>query len=174
MILFNTAHSLCGWIYFLAWSFSFYPQILLNVQRRTTQGLTPDFPLLNVFGFSCYTISTSVFLYSTTIRAQYAARHPASPEPTNRMIDLAFGVHAWILCLVVYSQFWPTLWGWKKGVGVRRHVNRLSLGLIWGGVFAIACTIIIVLASRNTASDGDGGSWAWIDVVRASPVLALC
>lgn len=45
---------LCGWLYFIAWSLSFYPQPLLNFRRKTTQGLTPDFPLLNVYGFTCY------------------------------------------------------------------------------------------------------------------------
>jgi uncharacterized protein with PQ loop repeat len=80
-----------GWIYFTAWTVSFFPQAMLNVQRKTTHGLMPDFPLLNVFGFSCYTLSTFLFLYSDTIRSQYAARHPASPEPTVRFNDLAFG-----------------------------------------------------------------------------------
>ena len=159
---------LCGWLYFSAWSLSFYPQIILNFQRRTTHGLTPDFPLLNVFGFSCYTISTAAFLYSPAVRSQYAARHPISPEPTVRFNDLAFGVHAWILCVVVYSQFFPSLWGWKTVPGVRRHVNKVSLGLIWGSLLAVAITVGMVLASRDNGMDADGRSWAWIDVVCTS------
>ncbi|KAK3071566.1 hypothetical protein LTR53_008374, partial [Teratosphaeriaceae sp. CCFEE 6253] len=67
-----TVSQLCGWLYFLAWSLSFYPQPLLNYRRRTTQGLTPDFPLLNVFGFSCYTVSTAAFLYWPVVKQQYA------------------------------------------------------------------------------------------------------
>lgn len=51
--------NLCGWLYTLAWSLSFYPQPLLNLRRRSTSGLTPDFPMLNVFGFSCFTTSTA-------------------------------------------------------------------------------------------------------------------
>ena len=165
MTLSNQSDRLCGWLYFSAWSLSFYPQIILNVQRKTTQGLTPDFPSLNVLGFSCYTISTAVFLYSPAVRSQYAARHPVSPEPTVRFNDLAFGVHALILCMTVYSQFWPRLWGWKTLPGVRRHVNKGSLGLIWGSLLAVAITVSIVLASGNTGNDADGRGWAWIDVV---------
>lgn len=42
--------SLFGWIYTLAWSLSFYPQPLLNWQRRSTSGTTADFPTLNIIG----------------------------------------------------------------------------------------------------------------------------
>jgi cystinosin len=128
--------------------------------------LTPDFPLLNVFGFSCYTISTAVFLYSPTVRAEYAARHPISPEPTVRFNDLAFGVHAWILCVIVYSQFWPALWAWKTNPRARRNVNKVSLGLLWGSILAVVITIVIVQASKKTGNEGR--DWGWIDVVRVS------
>lgn len=42
--------SLFGWIYTFAWSLSFYPQPLLNRQRRSTSGTTADFPTLNIIG----------------------------------------------------------------------------------------------------------------------------
>jgi cystinosin len=134
------------------------------VQRKTTQGLTPDFPLLNIVGFSCYTISTAVFLYSPVVRAEYAARHPISPDPTVRFNDLAFGVHAWILCVIVYSQFWPALWRWKKNPRAKRNVNKISLGLLWGGMLAVAITIGIVQFAERTGDKGK--DWGWIDVVR--------
>ncbi|KAK3675374.1 hypothetical protein LTR78_004884 [Recurvomyces mirabilis] len=164
---------LCGWLYFAAWSLSFYPQPILNCQRRTTDGLTPDFPLLNVFGFTCYTISTAIFLYSPVVREQYAARHPVSPEPTVRFNDLAFGLHAMIMCIVVYSQFWPKLWGWKQTLDVRRHANRLTLGLLWGGLVAIGVTVTIVLAQSKHGSSLDAKSWAWIDVVYSLTYVKL-
>ncbi|KAI7588318.1 hypothetical protein KC343_g18927, partial [Hortaea werneckii] len=125
---------LCGWLYFTAWSISFYPQPILNVQRKTTQGLTPDFPLLNIVGFACYSITQAVFLYSPVIRRQYAERHPASPEPTVRFNDLTFGFHGFLLSVVTYSQFWPVLWGWKQNASAQRHANKITLGLLWGSV----------------------------------------
>lgn len=42
-----------GWIYFLAWSASFYPQCFLNWRRRSTSGTTVDFPFINVLGKFC-------------------------------------------------------------------------------------------------------------------------
>lgn len=42
--------ALFGWVYFLAWSLSFYPQFLLNLRRRSTSGTTVDFPMINCLG----------------------------------------------------------------------------------------------------------------------------
>lgn len=41
---------LFGWVYFLCWSASFYPQSILNWRRQSTSGTTVDFPFLNVLG----------------------------------------------------------------------------------------------------------------------------
>lgn len=161
----KTISEVFGWLYFLAWSISFYPQPVLNYQRRTTQGLLPDFPVLNVIGFTCYTVSAIVFLYSPVIRQQYADRHPLSPEPTVRLNDLAFGLHALILCFVVYSQFWPKLWGWKPVKNVKRHAHKVTLSLMWGGIASIVATAAIVLMRSNDGYGMDASGWAWIDVV---------
>lgn len=153
---------LLGWIYFLAWTISFFPQAILNIQRQTTQGLLPDFPLLNVFGFSCYSFSTALFLFSPEIRSQYRARHSVSPEPTVRINDLAFGALGLSMSVVTYTQFWPRLWRWEHKSGVRRHVNSITMGIIWGSALAILTTILIVVAKGDA---GDARGWAWIDVV---------
>lgn len=42
--------ALFGWIYTACWSLSFYPQPLLNFQRKSTSGTTVDFPLINCLG----------------------------------------------------------------------------------------------------------------------------
>lgn len=41
---------LFGWVYFFAWSLSFYPQPWLSYSRGTTSGTTIDFPFLNNIG----------------------------------------------------------------------------------------------------------------------------
>ena len=40
-----------GWTYFAAWSLSFWPQLVMNWERRSVVGLSFDFVLLNFFGF---------------------------------------------------------------------------------------------------------------------------
>nr|POE86920.1 cystinosin like [Quercus suber] len=132
-----------------------------EIISRTTQGLIPDFPLLNIFGFGFYTFSTALFLHSPSIRAQYAARHPLSPKPTVRTNDLIFGLHGFILSLITYSQFWSRLWGWKVETNVQRRANKTTLGLICGCLVALAVVCIFVLANH-----GDSGNpWEWIDVL---------
>ena len=96
------------------------------------------------------------------IREQYAARHLSSPEPTVQFNDLAFALHAVVLTVLTYSQFFPGLWGFE--VGKYQHVSRPIAGIVFGGVFAV---ILVTLVVRTKSSDGgyNPAEWAWIDVV---------
>ncbi|CAK7226186.1 hypothetical protein SCUCBS95973_006114 [Sporothrix curviconia] len=106
--------SLCGWVYTIMWSLSFYPQWILNMRRRTTAGTTVDFPISNCLGFLSYVLSTVALRYSPTVRAEYAARHHGL-TPTVAFNDVVFAVHSLVLCFVCVSQFiLPQLWGWDK------------------------------------------------------------
>lgn len=113
---------LFGWTYFMAWSLSFYPQLIKTHRRRSVTGLSIDFFTINVVGFAVYTISTYLFLFSPTIRRQYASRHPSAPEPTVQYNDLAFGVHALILTVLMWCQFW--FFGFK-----REPTQKLGAGM---------------------------------------------
>lgn len=44
--------ALFGWVYFICWSLSFYPQPWLNYRRKSTSGTTVDFPFVNCLGTS--------------------------------------------------------------------------------------------------------------------------
>lgn len=146
---------------FLAWSVSFYPQPLLNWQRRSVVGFAIDFPFLNVLGFAAYTISTAAFYYSPTIQKQYAARHPGSPETTVRFNDFVFAAHGFLFCVITYSQFFPRLWGFKVDASQRPH--KLILGIFWGGIIGTVLTLLIVLGSDDPTEASS--NWAWIDVI---------
>ncbi|KAJ0421877.1 PQ loop repeat-domain-containing protein [Aspergillus carlsbadensis] len=161
---------LLGWIYTFCWSASFYPQPIDNFRRKATTGLAIDFPTINVLGFVCYTIYTSAFLYSPVIRGQYAARHPQSEEPTVRFNDFAFALHAVVLSFLVYTQFWPSIWGFK--VSRFQRVSRPILGLFWGSFVAIAVVVFIVLA-KSPDNGYEPSNWAWIDVIYALSYVKL-
>lgn len=106
--------ALCGWVYTISWSLSFYPQPLLNAKRRTTAGTTVDFPLINCLGFLSYLLSTGAMRYSATVRAEYAARHHGL-TPTVATNDVVFAAHALVLSLFVVSQYLlPQIWGWDN------------------------------------------------------------
>jgi len=147
---------------FSAWAISAYPQPLHNWRRKSTSGLTVDFPLLNVLGFGCYTLSTGAFYFSPIIRQEYAVRNPQSPMPTVRLNDFLFAFHGFILCIVTYSQFWHELWKFES-IGHQR-ASRISQGIVWGCLCAIAVVTFIVMSeSRHISVDPQ--SWAAIDIV---------
>lgn len=93
-----------GYIYFVAWSVSFYPQVLSNFRRRSTVGLSPDFCVLNVIGFACYATYNVAFFYSKTIQDLYKKRHGEDAEITVQSNDVAFALHAFILSSVTVLQ----------------------------------------------------------------------
>ncbi|PNS21467.1 hypothetical protein CAC42_1246 [Sphaceloma murrayae] len=154
---------------FLAWSLSFYPQPLLNFRRKSTQGLTVDFPLLNLLGFTCYTLSTSAFLFNGEIRRQYAIRNPKAPVPTVRLNDFAFALHALVLCAITYSQFWSRLWTFETTPGKR--ASRITQGVFCGSVAGLLMVGVAVTGAGQDA--GDPQSWAGIDIMYAASYVKL-
>ena len=70
-----------GWIYFLAWSISFYPQIILNFKRRSVVGLNFDFLALNILGHSCYAVFNLYLYTSKNVQQQYYVQHPHGVLP---------------------------------------------------------------------------------------------
>ncbi|KAK7188646.1 hypothetical protein DPSP01_005606 [Paraphaeosphaeria sporulosa] len=159
-----------GWAYFLSWSASFYPQAFNNYRRKSTLGLAVDFPTLNILGFTCYAINTATFMYSPTIRSQYAYRHPTAPENTVQFNDFLFAAHGAFMCVVLYSQFYTWIWGFK--VGARQKASKGALGIFWGCVLAILVTVFLAQAAGKD-SGYDPSSWAWIDVIYALGYVKL-
>ncbi|KAF2756533.1 L-cystine transporter-like protein, partial [Pseudovirgaria hyperparasitica] len=159
-----------GWIYFVSWSFSFYPQPILNWQRKTTSGFAIDYPTLNILGFTSYTISTASFLYNPTIRQQYAYRNPLEPIPTVRFNDFLFALHGAIMCLVAYSQFFPRLWGFKESD--RQKASRVAVGIVIGCLAGVGIVIAIVLIKGKDFGEDPSG-WAWIEVMYAISYVKL-
>ena len=82
-----------GWCYFLAWSISFWPQAVLNYQRKSVTGLSFEFLAYNVTGF---------VLYSTYSTVKYFV--PNGCDQTVQINDLAFGYHAVLMTAVTIAQ----------------------------------------------------------------------
>jgi cystinosin len=152
----------------LCWSGSFYPQPITNWKRKSTVGLSIDLSTINPLGFVCYSIYTSAFLFSPLIRSQYAARHPASIDPTVRFNDFAFAAHAVVLCIIMYTQFWPFIWGFH--VGRFQRISWTMACIFWGSVLTPLLVTGIVL-SQSPDGGYDPSTWAWIDVVSR---VAIC
>ncbi|KAF5698086.1 CTNS-like protein [Fusarium globosum] len=149
---------LFGWIYFLAWSASFYPQPLLNWRRRSTSGTTIDFPFINVLGPSEW----------HEIRAQYAARHRGL-ESTVQFNDITFALHALFLSIITTSQYFaPSLWGFTPNSGNRP--SRFILGVAAGCITGVLLTCVIVASSPGNDAVYD---WVALDIVYAVGYVKL-
>ena len=82
---------------------SFYPQLLLNVSRKTTLGLSSDYALYNVLGFSFYTVYTLSLAYNSAIREAYRDVNKGH-SPAVSTQDVFFAVHAVALSTVGLTQ----------------------------------------------------------------------
>ncbi|KAL5430670.1 hypothetical protein PMIN07_003274 [Paraphaeosphaeria minitans] len=109
-------------------------------------------------------------MYSPTIRSQYAYRYPAAPENTVQFNDFLFAAHGAFMCVILYSQFYTWIWGFK--VGARQKASKGALGIFWGCVVAILFTVFLAqVAGKDSGYDPSG--WAWIDVIYALGYVKL-
>ncbi|KAI6194129.1 hypothetical protein M3Y96_01092000 [Aphelenchoides besseyi] len=92
-----------GWIYFTAWTISFWPQIILNFQRRSVVGLNFDFIVLNILGFTCYSIYNVFLYFLPNVQDEYFHEFPRGSIPVT-IPDLAFALHAVFASLLTGIQ----------------------------------------------------------------------
>ncbi|KAF9085293.1 hypothetical protein BGX23_009799 [Mortierella sp. AD031] len=119
-----------GWAYFIAWSASFYPQVILNWRRKSVQGLSLDFIHLNVLGFLCYSIFNLSFYFSSEVQEEYRRRNDGQ-DNLVRANDVFFAVHA--LLLSSFTLFQTLIYKRDEGHKVSNPTKMLMLISIVGG-----------------------------------------
>uniref|UniRef100_A0A8C6W9Q3 Cystinosin n=1 Tax=Nannospalax galili TaxID=1026970 RepID=A0A8C6W9Q3_NANGA len=92
-----------GWIYFMAWSISFYPQVIKNWRRKSVIGLSFDFLALNLTGFVAYSVFNIGLLWVPYIQEQFLLKYPNGVNPVDSN-DVFFSLHAVALTLIVILQ----------------------------------------------------------------------
>jgi cystinosin len=92
-----------GWIYFVAWSISFYPQIWYNFKRKSVVGLNFDFLALNLLGHTLYAIFNCSLYWITAVEDEYFARHPRGLNPVE-LNDVVFSIHASAITALTIAQ----------------------------------------------------------------------
>lgn len=121
--------SIIGWAYFVAWSVSFYPQIITNFRRKSVVGLNFDFISLNVVGFLLYATFNIGLYYNEYIQVrsawssydidsrldiviiirfrfqqgEYYRRNPRGLNPVQ-LNDVFFSVHAFFATIFTIVQ----------------------------------------------------------------------
>lgn len=140
--------NLIGWMYFSAWSVSFWPQVIMIAQRKHVSGLSFDFLALNLVGFSCYSSYNLALYGSATVRAQYAVAHPSSTSPAVELNDVFFGLHAIFATLVSIVQccIYPR--------DPSQHISR------GGGVWLSVLIVSVIAYALAVALGPNGGSAA--------------
>ncbi|KAI1280641.1 Cystinosin -like protein [Halotydeus destructor] len=93
-----------GWLYFAAWSISFYPQVFTNYKRKSVVGLSFDFLALNLTGFSFYLVFNYCLYFIPSFQDAYRERHGANAVIPVELNDLVFAMHAVLITLVTISQ----------------------------------------------------------------------
>lgn len=95
--------SIVGWIYFFAWSISFYFQLHMNYSRKSVVGLNFDFLALNLLGFTAYAIYNLTLLFSTEVQQDYYTKNPFHRIPVEYN-DLFFSLHSLLVTILTIVQ----------------------------------------------------------------------
>lgn len=162
---------LFGWIYTFCWSASFYPQLILNVRRKSTAGTTVDFPFINVLGFVAYAASTLSFYYSPIVRSQYAARNNGL-TPTVQFNDITFALHASAITSITLSQYLARpLWGFAPTSSNRP--SRFVTGVWLGCLVGVLVTYIVVASVKAKGPVDPTTDWCELDIVYAFGYVKL-
>lgn len=90
-----------GWMYFAAWSVSFYPQVFLNYRLKEVKGYSFNFGVLNWVGFLAYS------LYNI-----WGYLDPGIMPGSVQIQDITFAFHAFVLMTVTMIQcaYYDDLW----------------------------------------------------------------
>lgn len=135
--------NILGWTYFLAWTVSFYPQLLLNYRQQTTEGLSLDFELLNLLGFLFYSAFALAFHSVPSIQQAYRDRHDGH-ESKVTIQDVVFAVHAVAITAVTIAQ----IFYYDGFVPVRRRLSR-PISVVLLGLLATTLVALAVAAARG-------------------------
>ncbi|XP_039523317.1 cystinosin [Pimephales promelas] len=130
-------NQIIGWIYFLAWSVSFYPQAFENWKRRSVVGLNFDFLALNLTGFVAYSVFNVGLFWVTYIQEEFLKKDPNGVIPVDAN-DVFFSLHAVVLTLVYICQCAIYERGGQK-------VSKVAIGLlVIGWSFAFVSLFVAV------------------------------
>uniref|UniRef100_A0A2C9U6Z9 Cystinosin homolog n=1 Tax=Manihot esculenta TaxID=3983 RepID=A0A2C9U6Z9_MANES len=104
-----------GWIAFVSWSMSFYPQVILNFRRKSVVGLNFDFVVLNLTKHSSYLIYNASLYFSSAIQKQYFDKYGEKQRGHQNVSKIALAIVCivWIaaaVCLFVALHRHSWLW----------------------------------------------------------------
>jgi len=167
----ETLSAILGWSYFLCWSLSFYPQVVLNYQRKSIAGMSLDYQLFNILGYTCYSIYTGSLLFNDSIRKEYDNNFGPNLVSVN---DFFFALHG--LVLTVITLFQCSIFDRGGQTFAKTTVLLVSLTVTISALYAL---LIIILSTNGVSvqlyNDLSLTSWLcwiyWLSLVKLGVTL---
>lgn len=131
-----------GWISFVAWSASFYPQSFDNYNAKSVAGFSLEFAMLNPVGFYFYTV----------YNIQGSVDESIGLTGTIYANDLVFAVHAFMLSSVQLTQIF------MYDRGKQDKVNRWIVALLIFEFVTVTTIFIIEVVDPSLINQ----NWATI------------
>ncbi|XP_055539375.1 cystinosin homolog isoform X2 [Wyeomyia smithii] len=144
-----------GWMYFVAWTISFWPQMIINFRRKSVVGLSFDFLALNLLGHTLYATFNCALYWNDDIEQEYFHRNPHGLNPVIAN-DVAFSLHASLATFLTVLQ----CFFYERG---EQRVSYIAQGIL--SLFAIVIIISGILIGT--------GHWHWLDFLYTLSYIKL-
>ncbi|CAA0833785.1 Cystinosin homolog [Striga hermonthica] len=139
-------YNVLGWVAFVSWSISFYPQVILNFRRKSVVGLNFDFIILNLTKHSSYLIYNASLFFSSAVQRQYREKFGFNQMIPVAANDVAFSMHA--VLLTAFTLFQIVIY--DRG---NQKISKVSIGIVSAAwLFAAVCVCIAIPKH----------SWLWL------------
>ncbi|KAF5306125.1 hypothetical protein FQR65_LT07401 [Abscondita terminalis] len=124
-----------GWIYFVTWGLSYYPQIYINFKRKSVVGLSFDFLALNIVGYISFGIFIQNLYFAPAMQDEYFEKNSRGLIPV-KVNDVVYNLHG--IFAVLFTIFQCFIY--ERGTQVISIPTRVILGLI--GIFYVVLFIL--------------------------------
>ncbi|KAG6490649.1 cystinosin homolog [Zingiber officinale] len=152
----DVTYQIFGWIAFVSWSISFYPQVILNFRRKSVVGLNFDFLVFNITKHSSYLIYNAALFFSPAVQRQYREKYGSDEMIPVAANDVAFSIHA--VALTAFTLFQVLIY--DRG---NQKVSKTCIGITV--IVLLSALVCLILAWPKH-------SWLWL--VSVFNTLQVC
>ncbi|XP_058778930.1 cystinosin homolog [Vicia villosa] len=142
----HVTYTVFGWIAFVGWSTSFYPQLFMNFSRKSVVGLNFNYLLLNNTKQTLYLIYNASLYFNSTLQFQYHKKYGFDQMIPVAANDVAFSVHAVLITTVLLFQVVI----YERG---NQSISKITMGII---------TLVWVTAGVCFFIAFPSNSWLWL------------
>ncbi|XP_028773875.1 cystinosin homolog isoform X2 [Neltuma alba] len=142
----HVSYEVLGWLTFVCWSISFYPQVYLNYRRKSVVGLNFDFVLLNLTKHSSYMLYNTSLYFSPTVQKQYKDKYGQNEMIPVAANDVAFSSHAVLLTAITLFQIAI----YERG---NQKLSKIACGIVFITWLVVTICFFIALPEHH---------WLWL------------